>query len=63
MTSEKKFCNIGNGENDVPMLKMAGWSVAPAKSTEHALSAARAVTENDHENDAVAEALERWVLV
>lgn len=53
---------MGNGENDVPMLLRAGWSVAVANAGSKCKAAAKAVTENDHENDAVAEALERWVL-
>jgi Cof subfamily protein (haloacid dehalogenase superfamily) len=53
---------MGNGENDIPMLQRAGWSVAVANACEPCKAAAKAVTQNDHENDAVAEAIERWVL-
>lgn len=53
---------MGDGENDVSMLRLAGWPVAVANAGSAARGAARAVTRNDHENDAVAEALERWVL-
>lgn len=53
---------MGDGDNDVPMLKMAGWSVAPANANPSALAAAKAVTRTTHENDAVAEAFARWVL-
>ena len=53
---------LGDGENDVPMLRYAGWPVAVANAGSAARAAARAVTLNDHEHDAVAEAVERWVL-
>lgn len=53
---------MGDGDNDVPMLKMAGWSVAPANANPSALDAAKAITKATHENDAVAEAFEKWVL-
>jgi len=53
---------MGNGENDVPMLKRAGLSVAVSNACGHCRDAAQHVTENDHDHDAVAEAVERWVL-
>lgn len=53
---------MGDGENDVSMLQLAGWPVAPANAGPHAKAAAKAVTLNDHEHDAVAEAVEKWVL-
>ena len=53
---------IGDGENDVPMLRIAGWPVAVANAGAAARSAARAITNCDHHHDAVAEAVERWVL-
>ena len=53
---------MGDGENDVPMLSRVGWPVVPANAGVLAKAAAKAVTENDHENDAVGEAVERWVL-
>ncbi len=53
---------MGNGENDIPMLHRAGWSVAVSNACGLCLAAANNVTECDHQNDAVAEALERWVL-
>ena len=53
---------MGDGENDVPMLQAAGWPVAVANANEHCRSVARAFTQNDHDHDAVAEAVERYVL-
>jgi Cof subfamily protein (haloacid dehalogenase superfamily) len=53
---------MGDGENDVTMLKSVGFGVAVANAGGPALAAAKTVTQNDHNNDAVAEALERWVL-
>lgn len=53
---------VGDGENDVPMLRSAGWPVAVANANEHCRSVARVCTERDHDNDAVGEAVERWVL-
>jgi Cof subfamily protein (haloacid dehalogenase superfamily) len=53
---------MGDGDNDVPMLKRAGWPVAPANAGALAKAAAKAITQNDHDHDAVAEAVEKWVL-
>ena len=53
---------MGDGENDVSMLSRAGWPVAVANAGAACRAAAKAFTERDHENDAVAEAVERWVL-
>ncbi len=53
---------MGNGENDIPMLHYAGCSVAVPSAGPACRAAARFVTTNDHQHDAVAEALERWVL-
>lgn len=53
---------LGDGENDVPMLAAAGFGVAVANANPRAKSVARAVTHNDHNHEAVAEALERWIL-
>lgn len=51
---------VGDGENDVPLLRAAGWGVAVANARPAAKEAADIVTEADHEHDALAEALERW---
>lgn len=53
---------MGDGENDIAMLKIAGWAVAVANAGETCKKAAQVITQNDHDHDAVAEALERWVL-
>lgn len=53
---------MGDGENDVTMLRSVGFGVAVANAGAPAKSAAKAGTQNDHNNDAVAEAIERWVL-
>lgn len=53
---------LGDGENDIPMLAAAGWSVAVANANPLCRAAARFVTRNDNDHDAVAEALRRWVL-
>ena len=53
---------MGDGENDVPMLQAAGWGVAVANAKECCMAVAKAITISDHNNDAVAEAVERWVL-
>ena len=53
---------MGNGENDVPMLRKAGWPVAVANAGTACKAAAKMVTLNNHDNEAVAEAVEKWVL-
>ena len=53
---------LGDGENDMTMLEAAGWGVAVANAGERCKTVADAITRNDNNNDAVAEAVERWVL-
>jgi Cof subfamily protein (haloacid dehalogenase superfamily) len=53
---------VGDGDNDVPMIDCAGWGVGVANATAGVRRAACAITDNDHNHDAVAEAVERWVL-
>lgn len=53
---------VGDGENDVPMISSAGFGVAVANAFPQVKAVAKAVTQADHNNDAVAEAIERWVL-
>jgi Cof subfamily protein (haloacid dehalogenase superfamily) len=53
---------LGDGENDISMLSAAGWGVAVANAGDCCKSVADAITTNDNNNDAVAEAVERWVL-
>jgi hypothetical protein len=53
---------MGDGDNDVTMLQNAGWGVAVANAGPKCRAAAKAITSSDHENEAVAEAIERWIL-
>lgn len=53
---------MGDGENDIPMLRSVGWGVAVKNALAPCKEAATAFTENDNENEAVAEAVEKWVL-
>lgn len=53
---------MGDGENDISMLRSVGWGVAVKNALPPCKEAATAFTENDNENDAVAEAVEKWVL-
>lgn len=53
---------VGDGENDVPMLSAAGWGVAVKNALPPAAQAAAAMTDGTNEEDAVGEAVERWVL-
>jgi hydroxymethylpyrimidine pyrophosphatase-like HAD family hydrolase len=53
---------LGDGENDIPLLEAAGWPVAVANAHAHVKAVARFITNNDNDHDAVAEAVERWVL-
>jgi Cof subfamily protein (haloacid dehalogenase superfamily) len=52
---------IGDGENDVEMLQMAGIGVAVANAMPHALEAANVVVASN-DDDGAAEAIERFVL-
>ena len=52
---------MGDGNNDVKMLKYAGVSVAMGNSTEDALKAAKFVTDTN-ENDGVAKAIDKYIL-
>jgi Cof subfamily protein (haloacid dehalogenase superfamily) len=52
----------GDGENDVTMIATAGFGVAVGNAIPEVKAVAKAVTRADHNNDAVAEAVERWVL-
>ncbi|MCY3017715.1 MAG: Cof-type HAD-IIB family hydrolase [Planctomycetota bacterium] len=53
---------VGDGENDIPMLAVAGWPVAVANAGPLCRAVARFFTRNDNDHDAVAEAVDRWVL-
>jgi len=53
---------LGDGDNDATMLEAAGWGVAVANAGARCKAVANAITEQDNDHDAVAEAVERWVL-
>ncbi len=53
---------IGDEGNDIDMISRAGMGVAVKNAIEAAKEAADIVTENDHEADAVAEIIERYML-
>ena len=53
---------IGDAGNDLGMIRFAGWGVAMANGTEEVRRAARIVTTATHENDGVAEVVERHLL-
>ncbi|MBQ1516257.1 MAG: HAD family phosphatase [Lachnospiraceae bacterium] len=53
---------VGDGENDVTMLREAGIGVAMKNACPAALAAADAVTEQDNDHDGFALAVERYVL-
>jgi hypothetical protein len=53
---------VGDGDNDGPMVACAGWGVAVSDARESVLKVAAARTEADCDHDAVAEAIERWIL-
>jgi len=52
---------MGDGENDVEMLEMAGWGVAMGNAGPHAREVADAVVASNDE-DGVAEAINKYVL-
>ncbi len=54
---------IGDNSNDVPMIEAAGLGVAVANATDEARASADYVCRADNRGGAVAEALERFVLV
>jgi Cof subfamily protein (haloacid dehalogenase superfamily) len=53
---------IGDGENDIPMLAVSGWPVAVANAGQLCRAVAKFFTQSDNDHDAVAEAIQRWVL-
>ena len=53
---------VGDGDNDLTMIGMAGWGVAVANASPQCRAAAQVSTTCDNDNDAVAEAVERWAL-
>ncbi len=53
---------MGDAANDLGMIRYAGWGVAMANGTEELKQAARLITQFSHENDGVAEIVERYIL-
>ncbi len=53
---------IGDAANDLGMIRFAGWGVAMANAIPEVKAAARLISDSDHEDDGVAEILERYVL-
>lgn len=53
---------IGDSENDLSMIQMAGLGIAVANAQEHVKAAADYVTETTCEQDAVADVLEKFIL-
>jgi hydroxymethylpyrimidine pyrophosphatase-like HAD family hydrolase len=52
---------VGDYENDVSLLRVAGWGVAMGNAVESVIAVAdTVVADNDH--DGVAEAIDRWIL-
>jgi len=54
---------VGDGDNDAPMIGRVGWGVAVADARESVLKVAAAQTQNNCDHDAVAESIERWILM
>ena len=57
---EDEVLAVGNGENDVSMLKRAGMSAAPADAMEEARRAAKYVCRRKNSEGALAEAIEHY---
>ena len=53
---------VGDGDNDLDMLRSAGLGVAMANATPQALAAADVCTTADCDHDGVAETIERYFL-
>ena len=53
---------VGDAENDIELLRAAGWGVAMANSPPEVKAAAKAVTVRTNNEGGVAEAIDRWVL-
>ncbi|CUH94373.1 hypothetical protein P22_0439 [Propionispora sp. 2/2-37] len=52
---------VGDSQNDLDMIEYAGWGVAMGNASERVKAAAQAVTRG-HDEDGVAEAIEKYVL-
>lgn len=56
----KNVIAMGDGENDISMLKVAGLGIAPKNALDNVKQAACFVTENTCENNAVKEVIEKF---
>jgi hypothetical protein len=53
---------MGDAGNDLGMIRFAGWGVAMANGTAEVKQAARVVSLANHDDDGVAEVIERYLL-
>lgn len=54
---------IGDERNDIPMIKAAGVGIAMKNGVEEVKMAADYITENDNEHDAIAEIIDKFILI
>ncbi len=57
-----KVMAMGDAENDLGMIRYAGWGVAMHNATDQLKEAARIVSQFSHEDDGVAEIVEAYIL-
>ena len=57
----EQVMTLGDHENDIPMLKIAGYGIAMGNGTENAKAAARYVTDT-HDHHGLAKAIRKWAL-
>lgn len=57
-----KVMALGDAENDLGMIRYAGWGVAMANAIDKLKEAARIVSQYSHEDDGVAEIVEAYIL-
>lgn len=53
---------VGNDENDIEMIKKVGLGIAVSNANDKAKKVADYITENDNDNNAVAEVVEKFIL-
>ena len=58
---QEEVMAMGDGENDIEMLKFAGWGVAMKNAREDVKKVANVVTTSNNE-DGVAKAIEKYIL-
>lgn len=57
----KNTVAVGDERNDIPMIVAAGCGIAMANAYQDVLFVADAITENDNNNDAIAEVIEKYI--